>query len=202
MMRLLAALLLIVVAGDAAAREIRVPIRGPAALYSPKYDHLFRSAVDRWWPHLPECSLWKAQVWQESRFNPAAVSPAGARGLVQFMGPTWRDTVRQMGLTGSPSPHDEVAVEGGTFYMARLTMGWQPGGRTPLQRHELALASYNAGMGSILGAQRRCSGARQWRDIQVCLPDQTGERSAHETQTYVAFVVDGWWPLLQVHGGC
>jgi len=76
-------------------------------------------------------ALLEAVVWQESRWNPVAVSPAGARGLAQLM----PGTARMMGV----DPDDPNAnLEGGARYL-----------REQLDRFggdiELALAAYNAG---------------------------------------------------------
>jgi soluble lytic murein transglycosylase-like protein len=76
-------------------------------------------------------SLLEAVVWQESRWNPAAVSPAGARGLAQLM----PGTARQMGV----DPGDAMAnLEGGARYL-RLQLDAFDGDL------EKALAAYNAG---------------------------------------------------------
>lgn len=76
-------------------------------------------------------ALLEAVVWQESRWNAAAVSPAGARGLAQLM----PGTGRQLGVDW----RDPAAnLEGGARYL-----------RMQLDRFggdvEKALAAYNAG---------------------------------------------------------
>lgn len=80
-------------------------------------------------------ALLEAVVWQESRWNTQAVSPAGARGLAQLM----PGTARQLGV----DPHDPRAnLEGGARYL-----------RMQLDRFggdlEKALAAYNAGPGRV-----------------------------------------------------
>jgi hypothetical protein len=50
--------------------------------------------------------LLKAQCWQESRFNPNAVSPANARGICQFVDGTWNDVSNETGFRGSPYDAD------------------------------------------------------------------------------------------------
>lgn len=76
-------------------------------------------------------TLLEALVWQESRWHPQAVSPAGAIGLGQLM----PGTARQLGV----NPRDpEANVLGAARYL-----------RTLLDRFdgnlELALAAYNSG---------------------------------------------------------
>ena len=72
----------------------------------------------------------------ESAFDPQAVSPAGACGLLQLM----PDTAARFGV----SDVFDVAqnVEGGARYLSWLLQRF--GGRT-----ELALAGYNAGEGAV-----------------------------------------------------
>ncbi|HEX7075077.1 MAG TPA: transglycosylase SLT domain-containing protein, partial [Hyphomicrobiaceae bacterium] len=127
--------------------------------------------------------LLKSQYWQESRLDPSAVSPAGARGIAQFMGPTWAEVSRAMGW-GLVSPHDvRYAIEAGAYYDSRLYRQWRAP-RPETDRISLMLASYNAGLGSILNAQRRCNGAPLYAEIIACLPQVTGRHSS-ETIGYV-----------------
>lgn len=83
-------------------------------------------------------ALLEAVVWQESRWNTAAVSPVGARGLAQLM----PGTARQMGV----NPHDPSAnLEGGARYLRMQLDAF--GGDV-----EKALAAYNAGPGRVISA--------------------------------------------------
>jgi len=76
-------------------------------------------------------TLLSALVWQESRWNPQAVSPKGAMGLAQLMPATARD----LGV----NPADPVQnLQGGARYLRYLLD--QFGGDV-----EKALAAYNAG---------------------------------------------------------
>ena len=143
----------------------------------------------RWWPDLPYWKLWKAQLYQESKLDPSAVSPVGARGLAQFMPGTWDEVVQELGISGSP--HSADAIEAGAYYMSKLRRTWKAD-RTAVQRNELAQASYNAGTGNILKAQRFCGDARMWSAIGECLALVTGEKNAHETKTYVLRIHRFW----------
>jgi len=80
-------------------------------------------------------SLLSALVWQESRWNPSAISPKGAIGLAQLM----PATARNLGV----NPADPVAnLNGGARYLRQLLN--QFGGDA-----EMALAAYNAGPGRV-----------------------------------------------------
>jgi hypothetical protein len=92
--------------------------------------------------------LLAAQVAQESRFNPRARSFAGARGLLQLM----PRTAREMGVRNSNDPGQNVA--GGVKYLARLTALWEDDIPDEAERLKFVLASYNAGRGHVLDAQR------------------------------------------------
>lgn len=82
-------------------------------------------------------NLVDAVAWQESRYNPRAISTAGAVGVMQLM----PDTARQLGVR---NPHDvEQNVIGGTAYLRQQLERF--GNNVPL-----ALAAYNAGPGAVI----------------------------------------------------
>jgi soluble lytic murein transglycosylase-like protein len=82
-------------------------------------------------------NLVDAVAWQESRYNPRAISMAGAIGVMQLM----PDTARQLGVH---NPHDvEQNVVGGTAYLRQQLERF--GNNVPL-----ALAAYNAGPGAVI----------------------------------------------------
>jgi hypothetical protein len=78
-------------------------------------------------------------IWVESRFDPEAVSPVGARGLMQLMPGTADYLAELIGWKGRHDAFDpEFNIAAGTFYIAKLI--GQFGGDV-----DLALAAYNAG---------------------------------------------------------
>lgn len=74
---------------------------------------------------------------QESTFKQGAISPKGARGLMQLMPPT----ARRFGVTSIFDPRQNI--EGGARYM-RFLLDLFDG------NVELALAGYNAGEGAVM----------------------------------------------------
>lgn len=166
-----------------------------ATPFSDRYDREITAAVAQWWPSGPGWLWWKAQLYQESRLNPAAVSPVGAAGLAQFMPGTWREVAREMRLPPGASPNQAIAISAGAYYMAKLAAGWKAE-RSVMERHILAQAAYNAGLGNILAAQKRCGNARNWPEIAPCLPLITG-RHAAETTGYVQQIAR-WRSLMGV----
>lgn len=167
-----------------------------AAGITDRYDSAIQDAVGDYWPDLPAWKLWKAQLYQESNLRPEVCSQVGACGLAQFMPGTWKEAVRNMGLSPAASPHDDIAIAAGAWYMAKQRAAWKAK-RSTLQKHDLALASYNAGLGNILKAQARCGNARLWPAVAVCLPAVTGARNARETTGYVDRIKNRWWPQLE-----
>jgi soluble lytic murein transglycosylase-like protein len=81
--------------------------------------------------------LLKAQVKQESAFNPLAVSKCGAKGLAQFMPATWA----QVGKGDIFNPDSNIRAQ--AAYMSALMREFK--GDT-----EKVLAAYNWGMGNVL----------------------------------------------------
>lgn len=166
----------------------------PAAdRFTDEYDAVIRDAAEQYLPGW-DWRLWKAQLYQESQLNPAAESPVGARGIAQFMPGTWPRWAARVGYPGV-SPHAvEPAVLAGAAYMAHLRGEWSAP-RPPADRYSLSAASYNAGLGNLLAAQRRCGGANLYADVIPCLPSVTG-RHAAETRTYVARIWRWWREML------
>ena len=85
-------------------------------------------------------ALVAALICQESTFDAAALSPAGARGLMQIIPPTGRALARVMGVPFKPRDLGDpnVSLEFGTRYLAGLLDRYG-------NRIDRALAAYNAG---------------------------------------------------------
>lgn len=150
-------------------------------LHSLKYEIQFKTAFSRYMPG-HDYRLLKAQCFQESRFDPRAVSPVGAAGLCQFMPFTWQEAKQALNFNDSAfSAHHNILAA--AWYDSRMFRFWSS--PRPLQdRYNLMFASYNAGAGNIHQAQKRCLLVPLFDDIMKCLPLVTGH-NARETSTYV-----------------
>ncbi len=91
--------------------------------------------------------LLTAQMFTESRFDPEAQSPVGARGLMQMM----PATARQMGVSDISDPHEQIRA--GVAYLRWLFDRLSPDLELT-DRMAFALASYNAGFGHLRDARR------------------------------------------------
>lgn len=138
--------------------------------------------------------LFKAQLYQESRLNSKAISPVGAQGLGQIMPNTWSDISRQLKLDKHLVFDPRVNIQASAFYMAKMRNFWITP-RPAADKHSLALASYNAGAGNILKAQKQCHHPRLYQPIIKCLPQVTGHH-AKETTTYVKRIWRYWISML------
>ena len=94
------------------------------------------------------------QMMQESSGNPKALSPAGAKGLLQLMPGAQQD----MRVTNAFDPDDNV--RGGTEYLARqlanVRLAAKDAPLIPSDALRLALASYNCGHGYVRTAMKDC----------------------------------------------
>jgi cell wall-associated NlpC family hydrolase len=98
--------------------------------------------------------LLAAQLQQESNFNPAAVSVAGAQGAAQFLPGTWPSWGRDDDGNGVASPFDiaDAVMAQGRYMCALASQMAQAlaAGRVQGSVQDLALAAYNAGPGAVL----------------------------------------------------
>jgi len=122
-------------------------------------------------------ALLSAVILEESRFNPQAVSPAGARGLMQVLPSTATQIVQRMrvrpysnGLLFDP----EINIRLGSWYLSSLLEEF--GGK-----ETLALAAYNAGPHMV----------RQWMaKTPAAREDEFVENIPYpETRNYVIRVI-------------
>ncbi|MEO0501055.1 MAG: lytic transglycosylase domain-containing protein, partial [Pseudomonadota bacterium] len=120
---------------------------------------------------------------QESQFEVDAVSPAGARGLMQLMRGTARETAGKIGLSYRPealTSDRSYNIQLGSAYFANLVDYW--GGN-----HVLAVASYNAGPGNVRKWVARNGDPRM---PQVDMLKWIEEIPFSETRTYVRNVLE------------
>ena len=93
---------------------------------------LAQAATDN---ELPE-EFFTRLIWQESRFDPSAVSPAGAQGIAQFM----PQTAAMRGLANAFEPLEALRESASYLRELRTTFRGNLG---------LAAAAYNAGPGQV-----------------------------------------------------
>jgi soluble lytic murein transglycosylase-like protein len=121
--------------------------------------------------HLP-ASLVAGVIRQESAFNPRATSRVGARGLMQLMPETARETAHRLGISYRPEdlydPH--LSLRLGTAYLRELLDDFHG-------NLELALAGYNGGPNRI---------ERLWQQAGAARMDDFMENlSLDESKSYV-----------------
>ncbi|MEM1116428.1 MAG: transglycosylase SLT domain-containing protein [Bacteroidota bacterium] len=129
------------------------------------YDGLLKAEAPRigW-----DWRLLASQMYQESRFKPNARSWAGAMGLLQLM----PATAREVGVSDPYDPAENVA--GAIRYLDWLERTyWGKRIADPEERLKFILASYNAGSGHVMDAQRLTEAEggdkTQWEDVSYWL---------------------------------
>ena len=113
------------------------------------YDHWIKGASKK---YALDPALVKAVIHAESRFDPLAVSPKGAKGLMQI-DPI---TVEELGITDPFNP--KFNIYGGVRYLREMLDAFKG------DKH-LALAAYNAGRNQVL----RHNGVPPFKDTKKYL---------------------------------
>lgn len=142
----------------------------------PQYIKLFKQAAkstDYDW------RLIAAMGYQESHWNPNAVSPTGVRGIMMLT----KNTAKELGVKNREDP--EQSIMGGARYLRKIDK------RIPQRikgedRLWLSLAAYNIGFGHLEDArtitQRNGGNPDKWEDIQTFLPLLSQEKYYADTK--------------------
>ncbi|NND45456.1 MAG: membrane-bound lytic murein transglycosylase MltF [Xanthomonadales bacterium] len=129
--------------------------------------------------HDMDWRLLAAMGYQESHWDPDAISVTGVRGIMMLT----QNTARQLGLSDRLDPLQ--SIEGGARYFLRM---WR---RTPDRIAEpdrtwMALAAYNMGWGHLEDArvltQRQGGDPDSWADVNERLPLLTQEKYYSQTR--------------------
>ncbi len=113
------------------------------------YDSLIARYADRF---QFDWRLIAAQLYQESQFDPLALSEAGAFGLMQMM----PATALEVGFNDTELADPETAIHAGIKYLARLRASFDADIAID-ERTWFALAAYNAGIARVERARRLAS---------------------------------------------
>lgn len=132
----------------AVARTTGLKVTRPSDEKSARFDALIdeHSAA-----HGVSADLVRAVIQVESAFNPRALSPKGAMGLMQLM----PATASELGVANPFDPAQNIG--GGIRYLKRLLSRYD-------DKVELALAAYNAGPGAVDKYGQRVPPYQETRD--------------------------------------
>jgi len=140
--------------------------RPPSTSFKPKkskatdYDDIITEASTT---YNVEPELIRAVIGRESNFNPNAISPKKATGLMQVL----PSTFKEMGGTDITDPYQNIMH--GTKYLAQLSKKY--GGDIPL-----TLAGYNAGPGAV----DKYGGIPPFKETQEYVPNVLGRYNKYK----------------------
>jgi membrane-bound lytic murein transglycosylase F len=151
-----------------------------------RYDQTFRKYSKRYFGVGYDWRIFKAQAMAESQMNPSARSFVGARGLMQLMPSTYKEIQSNISSFGSiDDPEWNIAA--GILLDRDLWRRWERDSIST-DRREFMFASYNAGEGTILNAQKACVQRsldhRIWSSVETVAP-QVPRWRYRETLGYV-----------------
>ena len=151
------------------------------------YDKYFSKYSKRFFGPGFDWKYFKAQAVAESRLQAKARSRVGALGVMQIMPKTFEEIRRKNPSIKGTREQPRWNIAAGIYYDRTLWKAWKD--KRPMQdRINFMFASFNAGKGNILKAQRvaKKKGLNRnlWRSIEQTLPQVTG-RHSKETIGYV-----------------
>jgi soluble lytic murein transglycosylase-like protein len=147
-------------------------ITGPS-----RYDEMIEDYADR---NGLSPDLVRAVIQVESGFNPYAISPKGAMGLMQLM----PATASELGVR-NPF-HPEENIRGGVVYLRRLMDKFD-------NDVSLALAAYNAGPNAV----DRYDGVPPYRETKDYVKKVTNRAGPNADQPPARTVIYKWMEIVQ-----
>ncbi len=138
-----------------------------------RFDAAFRKYSKRYFGPTHDWREFKAQGLTESNLDTAARSPVGARGVMQLMPTTFHEVASRNPEIQQRIDDPEWNIAAGISYDRRLWLQW---GQDSVGDHRRAFmfASYNAGRGTLLMAQRMARAEsldhRAWPNIERIAP--------------------------------
>lgn len=116
-------------------------------IYFYKYSKMYFGNFDWQW--------FKAQGIVESNLKYDAVSPVGAKGIMQIMPATWKELTEKLNFRIDGIFDAEWNIAAGIYYNRYLWNFWKT--ERPLKdKLAFVFASYNGGAGNVLKAQKQC----------------------------------------------
>lgn len=171
----------------------------------PRFRKMFEAAAER---YTIDWRMLAAVGYQESHWDPMAISPTGVRGLMQITS----DTAEFLSIDNRLDPGQ--SIEGAARYLQRLKSRLPPEVAEP-DRTWMMLASYNIGTGHLMDARELTRGLggdpNRWVDVRANLPLLTqskwhiktryGYARGHEAVTYVGNIRTYYDMLAWITGG-
>jgi len=149
--------------------------------------------------------LLAAMGYQESKWNPDAVSPTGVRGFMMLT----RATAEQIGVADRTDAKE--SIWGGARYFVEI-LARLPDGVTGDDRYWFALAAYNMGLGHVYDAralaEQRGLDKNVWADVKQVLGELSDEKvyatlrhgyaRGYEARRYVEQIRSYWHVLKEI----
>lgn len=155
----------------------------------PEYQSMFEQAADIYGL---DWKLLAAIGYQESHWDPQAVSPTGVRGIMMLT----QVTAEQMGVTNRLNP--KSSIDGGARYFASRLNSINSTIGEP-DKTWMALAAYNVGRGHLEDAriitQQQGNDPNKWIDVKQSLP-LLAKRKWYKNTKYG--YARGWEPVRYV----
>ncbi len=147
--------------------------------------------------------LLAAVGYQESHWDPGAISPTGVRGIMMLTSPT----AIRLGIHNRENPH--LSIIGGARYL-EMMLRKLPGSIQDPDRLWMALAAYNVGYGHVMDARRivakKGGDPNSWADVRKVLPllnqrryyrhTRFGYANGMQAVQYVAHIKDYYHVLM------
>lgn len=130
----------------------------------PRYQEVFEKAGA---VNNIDWQLLAAVAYQESHWNPRAISPTGVKGIMMLT----KVTAKEVGIKDRTVP--EQSIKGGAQYLRTLSEKFSPD-LDKLDRLWFTLAAYNVGFGHLTDARiitkKRGGDPDKWVDVKESLP--------------------------------